>query len=38
LLSYAVDGADGVDNAVSIDAFYRGERTLVMVTLRWRGR
>jgi hypothetical protein len=35
-LSYAVDGPDGIDNAVSIDAFYRGDRTLVMVTLRWR--
>jgi len=33
-LAYAVDGPDGGDNALSIDAFYRGDRTLAVITLR----
>lgn len=33
-LAYSVDGSDGADSALSIDAFLRGNLTLAAVTLR----
>jgi hypothetical protein len=35
-LSYTVDGPDGVDDLLSIDAFFRDDKTLAVVTLRLR--
>jgi hypothetical protein len=35
-LSYTVDGPNGLDRTLSIDAFHRGDLTLTMITLRRR--
>jgi len=35
-LSYSIDGPDGTDRAMSIDAFYQDDITLAVITLRRR--
>jgi hypothetical protein len=35
-LSYGIDGPDGTDSAISVDAFIRDNRTLAVITVRRR--